>query len=177
MRCPTSLPNLGISRRFLRLQSPFLPRLFGGFGYTALHWAAQYGNRRIVRKLIDAKRRRRRPGRWRVSLSVPHRPVGPAESRRLPCSATALHWAARSGHTGAIEELAAPERRRGRPGLRRVTLRCAAQPTDRTAERRTACACRTTPKQGAERCGYLTQYEAAERQVHEPARTPPRAKP
>ena len=77
---------------------------------TALHWAAHYGNRRIVRRLIDANAdvdaqddgRRAFPfdiGGWA------------AESRRLPCRRdlrwrwTPLHYAAWNGHTGAIEEL------------------------------------------------------------------------
>ena len=102
-------------------------------------------------------------------MPLRHRWVGQPGSRRLPCRSTPLHCAAKYGRTGAIAELlmrgadgAVQDNGRYRCALRRTADR-AAQPRAR----------RMTPKQWAEGRWKFEEYEAAERQVHEPARTPP----
>jgi ankyrin repeat protein len=73
-------------------------------GVTALHFAAEHGNRRIVEKLIaanadvDAKDRYG----WAVPLSIGG---WATDSRRLPCRWTPLHFAAEYGHFEAISVL------------------------------------------------------------------------
>ena len=141
------------------------------FGHRAAHGGAlrQSPNRPITDR---RQRRRERPGPRRVSLSGSATASGEAESP--PC-AVQVHAAALCGGQWPIrrDRRAAPgRRRRGRPERQRVTSRCAAQPTE-TAQPR---ACRHTPKRWAELNRKLAQYEAAERQVHEPAHTPPQAR-
>ncbi len=79
------------------------------YGRTALHHAALYGNRRIVRSLVDA------------DADVNARDIGCAVCARgesavecaggapaavcLPCRSTPLHWAAGKGHSSCVAEL------------------------------------------------------------------------
>jgi hypothetical protein len=76
-------------------------------GFTALHWAARFGNRRIVRLLIasDADVNAQSLGGCAVSASAIGGVRRPSPRRRLPCRQTPLHWAAWKGETGAIVEL------------------------------------------------------------------------
>ncbi len=196
VRSPVTLPNLSISRRLVRPQSPFRFRAFGGcasgerdreysesarstlavegsqnvtsltplghtyrfvFGYrlgwgtlwghpphpgpavhsdgdTALHKAAFYGNCQIVRLLIAVKAAVDAQDRWRCAVSA----LASTEcDGRVPAlSAVQAHATAQGRAIWQIrsDRRAAPEwRRRGHPERRRVTLRCAAQPTGRTA--------------------------------------------
>ena len=100
-------------------------------GSTALHWAAFYGNRRIVRLLIDAKadvNARTRDG-CAVSASASAECGG-----RVPApSAVQDHAVALCRAIWRIRNdrrTAHARRRRGRPKRLRVTLRCAAHPTE-----------------------------------------------
>ncbi len=146
------------------------------YGITALHFAAQYGNRRIVRLLVasdadvNAQNRYNGCGFFRFGVGGVRRPsprpVCRAGGRRctLPrpmadrtrspsCSCAAPTGPSRTTSTGNAE-------------LRRTA--------DRNAQPR---ACRRTPKQSAEDWGELAQYEAAERQVHSARRLPTRQPP
>jgi ankyrin repeat protein len=77
-------------------------------GWTALHYAAQYSNRRIVGSLVGANADVNAQDRYNgcaVSAAA-NRRSAPAESPpRLPCRLTPLHWAAAYGKTNAIAEL------------------------------------------------------------------------
>ncbi len=76
--------------------------------YTALHWAAVRGNRRIVRSLVDAdadvNAQDRRGcavcarGESAVECAAP-------SPRRRPCRETPLHLAACNGHSSCVAEL------------------------------------------------------------------------
>jgi ankyrin repeat protein len=78
-------------------------------GWTALHWAAAFGNRRIVRSLVDADADVHAQdctgcavcacGELAVECAdrVPR--------RRLPCRWTPLHSAAYEGHSACVAEL------------------------------------------------------------------------
>jgi ankyrin repeat protein len=75
------------------------------YAWTALHYAAESGNCRIVRKLIDANADvdAQTSGYMRAfSFGIS---VWAAESRRLPCMGTPKHWAARKGQFETIEEV------------------------------------------------------------------------
>ncbi len=130
----------------------------------------QSPNRPIAHR-IQSRRERpelRRVRRFRYGESAVS---APAESP--PPSAVQAHAAARCRipwPNRRHRRAPAARRRRGRPGQKPVTLRCAAPPTETAAAAR---ARRETPKQcAAERYGQLAAYEAGERQVH-PA--PPRS--
>jgi hypothetical protein len=135
------------------------------YGTTALLWAANCGNRRIVRLLVAFKADVNTPdcNGCAVSAAANRRS---AAAEPPPPSAVQVHAAAlgrAQWHNRRHRRAAAARRRRGRPEPpRRVTLRCAAQPTE-TAQPR---AFRSTPKQWAEDRGELARYEAAEREVH-----------
>ena len=141
-------------------------------GWTALHYAAINGNRRIVRSLVDAD----------------------ADVHAQDCNGCAVCASGESAVECAGRVAAAV----GRAGGRRCTgprpmaiLRpsrscCCAAPTGpsrttstgtaalrRTAEtedRKQPRARRHTPKRAAEICGRLAQYEAGESQVHSACR-------
>ena len=75
------------------------------YAWTALHYAAESGNCRIVRKLIDANAdvdAQTSGCRRAFSFGIS---VWAAESRRLPCMGTPKHWAARKGQFETIEEV------------------------------------------------------------------------
>ena len=82
-------------------------------GWTALHWAAHYDNRRIVRLLIAAKADV--DAKTNDGCAVPHRHrrMGPSPAacragpRRctMPCRSTPLHYAVDHGHFETITEL------------------------------------------------------------------------
>jgi hypothetical protein len=107
-------------------------------GRTALHYAASYRNRRMIRSLVDADADVHAQdddfgcavcarGESAVECAAP--------SRRRPCAVQA-HAAAlgRAQWPFFIRRgAAAARRRRGRPGQMEVTLRCAAQPKPKTA--------------------------------------------
>jgi hypothetical protein len=102
------------------------------YGYTALHWAAVHGNRRIVRLLVDANadvNAQSDHGGCAVSACGESAVSAAAESP--PPSAVQGHAAARCRvlwQNRRHRRAAAARRRRGRPGRQRVPLRCAAQP-------------------------------------------------
>ena len=105
-------------------------------GMTALHWAALYGNRRMIRSLVDADA----DVNAQMTSGAPfalaaNRPMSaPAESP--PPSAVQVDAAALCRVDWPVfirRGAAAARRRRGRPGQIRVTLRCAAQPKPKTA--------------------------------------------
>jgi hypothetical protein len=92
-------------------------------GDTALHWAAIYGNRRVVRSLVAFN------ADVNAISAAANRRSAPAESP--PPSAVQEHAAAlcRAARRNRRRRGAARAwRRRGRPERRRVPLRCAAQP-------------------------------------------------
>ncbi len=100
-------------------------------GMTALHYAALYGNRRMIRSLVDANAAVNAKTCLGCAVSAAaNRPLSaPAESP--PPSAVQEHAAAccRDQRPSRIRRgAAAARRRRGRRGQRRVPLRCAAQP-------------------------------------------------
>ncbi len=145
------------------------------FGMTALHWAAYYGNRRIVGLLVASGADVNAQNRVGCAVSAAaNRRSAPAESpppSAVQADAAALcrgQWQNRRHRRAA-----AMRRRRGRPGqIRRVTLRCAAQPNrNRTAARAQA---------HAEAMGGATVWEArGVRGGGEPGanRPPPHAPP
>ncbi len=79
------------------------------YGFTALHWAARYGNRRMIRSLVDAGADVHAQnddgcavcarGESAVECAAPSR------RRRRPCRYTPLHYAARNGHSSSVAEL------------------------------------------------------------------------
>ncbi len=81
------------------------------YGWTALHWAAEYGNRRIIGLLVDANAAVNAQadygwrcadcacGKWAVECAAPSR------RRRLPCRETPLHIAMYRGHSSSGAEL------------------------------------------------------------------------
>jgi hypothetical protein len=77
-------------------------------GFTALHYAAKYGNRRIVRSLVASGANVNARNRYGCAVSAcGDRPWvrRPSPRRRLPCRATPLHLAADGGHSNAFAEL------------------------------------------------------------------------
>ncbi len=79
-------------------------------GNTALHWAAECGNRRMIRSLVDANadvHARTRVGRCAVCAcgeSADECAVS-SRRRRRPCRVTPLHLAAQCGHSACVAEL------------------------------------------------------------------------
>ena len=75
-------------------------------GVAALHMAANFGNRRIVRLLIASKADVDAQDQFHgCTFSLRRRRVGWPSLRRLPCRWTPLHSAASSGASDAIAEL------------------------------------------------------------------------
>ena len=84
------------------------PAVHSEYGSTALHWAAAYGSRRIVRLLIAANADMNAQNRLGCEgLSASASASGAAASNRLPCRSTPLHDAAYNGASDAIAELLA----------------------------------------------------------------------
>jgi hypothetical protein len=77
------------------------------WGDTALHHAAEYGDRRIVRLLIASEADVDAQDQFHgCTFSLRHAPrVGWPSLHRLPCRWTPLHSAASSGASDAIAEL------------------------------------------------------------------------
>jgi ankyrin repeat protein len=78
------------------------------FGRTALHWAAFYGNRRIVRSLVASGadvNAQDRVGCAVSACSESAECAGPIPRRRLPCRDTPLHYAADNGEPDNVAEL------------------------------------------------------------------------
>ena len=100
-------------------------------GDAALHWAALFGNRRMVRLLIasDADVNAQNSNGCAVSTSASAECGG-----LVPAPPAVQVHAAALGRVqwpiGGDRRAAHARRRRGRPELLRVTLRCAAQPTE-----------------------------------------------
>ncbi len=154
-------------------------------GLTALHEAAFYGNRRIVRLLVDANADVNaltdRYGCAVCARGESAECAGPSPRRRRPCRATPLHWAASKGHDASVAELLL----RGADGAVQNNFfngyRCAA-PHSRNRNPQQPRARRYTPKQRAEEFGKLAHYEAGESEVHSARRlttpaSPPASRP
>jgi hypothetical protein len=114
------------------------PAVHSGYGNTALHVAAAYGNRRMIRSLVDANADVNAQDRTRcavcacgesaVPLSAPAESPPPSAVQPDAAALFRVQWPffIRRG-------AAAARRRRGRPDQQRVPLRCAAQPKPKTA--------------------------------------------
>ncbi len=137
-------------------------------GYTALHWAAIHGNRRIVRSLVgfNADVNARDDNGCAVSACGESAEcagrvaaaIGRAGTRRctLPRS-KATPTASRSCCCAAPTGSSRTTRTKaGNAALRRTAEPNPQQPRAR----------RWRPKQRAKHCGTLAEYEAGERQVH-----------
>ena len=78
-------------------------------GNTALHWAANYGNRRMIRSLVDADADVHAQDDDRCAVCARGESAvecaAPSHRRRLPCRATPLHYAASNGHSSSVAEL------------------------------------------------------------------------
>ncbi len=78
-------------------------------GYTALHIAAIYGNRRIVRSLVDAKADVNARTRGGCAVCACGESAiecaAPSPRRRRPRRATPLHEAAFYGYSSSVAEL------------------------------------------------------------------------
>jgi hypothetical protein len=79
-------------------------------GYTTLHWAASYGNRRIVRSLVDANADANAlDNDFGCAVSARGESAvecaAPSPRRRRPCRETPLHKAAWYGHSNNVAEL------------------------------------------------------------------------
>ncbi len=141
-------------------------------GWTALHYAAQYGNRRIVRLLIASGADVNAQNRWRcavcacrksaeiagrvpaaVCLAGGLRCTGP-RSMAIPNPSRSSCCAAPTGPSRTATGIAA--------------LRCTAEPKPQQPRTR-----RAKPKRVAEANGKLAEYEAGERLVHLARRLPP----
>ncbi len=78
-------------------------------GSTALHWAAIYGNRRIVRSLVDAKADVHAQDDGGCAVFACGESAiecaGRVPAARRPCRQTPLHFAAIDGHSASVAEL------------------------------------------------------------------------
>ena len=77
-------------------------------GRTALHWAAMYGNRRMIRSLVDADADRNAQNRIGCAVCACGESAecaGRVPAARRPCRHTPLHWAAGHGHSASVAEL------------------------------------------------------------------------
>jgi ankyrin repeat protein len=79
-------------------------------GATALHSAANYGNRRIVRSLVDADADVNAKTRYGCAVCACGESAVECAGRVpaavcLPCRFTPLHWAAINGHSASVAEL------------------------------------------------------------------------
>ncbi len=79
------------------------------YGNTALHWAAVYGNRRMIRSLVDAKAKVNAQDDYECAVCARGESAdecaAPSRRRRRPCRWTPLHSAARNGHSSSVAEL------------------------------------------------------------------------
>ncbi len=78
-------------------------------GRTALHWAAEYGNRRMIRSLVDADADVNAQDHIGCAVCAcgesADECAAPSRRRRLPCRNTPLHYAAAKGHSSSVAEL------------------------------------------------------------------------
>ncbi len=79
-------------------------------GATALHWAANYGNRRMIRSLVDADADVNAKGCIGCAVCARGESAvecaAPSPRRRLPCRRTPLHYAAwDTGDSASVAEL------------------------------------------------------------------------
>ena len=78
-------------------------------GWTALHWAASRGNRRIVRSLVDADADVNAQDMFGCAVCAcgesADECAAPSRRRRRPCRDTPLHYAAIYGHSSSVAEL------------------------------------------------------------------------
>ena len=76
---------------------------------TALHYAARFGNRRIVRSLVDANADVNAKTRYGCAVCACGESAiectAPSRRRRRRCRITPLHYAARNGHSASVAEL------------------------------------------------------------------------
>ena len=75
------------------------------YGWTALHWAADYGNRRMIGSLVDADADVNAQDDFGCAVSAAA--IGgvrrPSRRRRRPCRMTPLHCG--KGHSASVAEL------------------------------------------------------------------------
>ena len=80
-----------------------------GMTMTALHWAAEYGNRRIVRSLVafngDVNAQDRHGCTVCARGESADECAAPSSRRRRPCRFTPLHRAALRGNSASVAEL------------------------------------------------------------------------
>ena len=84
------------------------PAVHSVYGSTALHYAALYGNRRIVRMLVDANADVNAQDDYGCAVCACGESVecaGPSPRRRRPCRYTPLHYAAQYGHSASVAVL------------------------------------------------------------------------
>ena len=78
-------------------------------GRTALHYAADYGNRRMIRSLVDADADVHAQNDVGCAVCACGESAvecaAPSHRRRRPCRNTPLHHAARNGHSSSVAEL------------------------------------------------------------------------
>ena len=124
-------------------------------GNTALHWAAMYGNRRIVRSLVDANADVNAKNRFGCAVCARGESAvecaGRVRAARRPCRDTPLHLAACNGDSSSVAELLL----RGADGAVQDNLgyRCAA-PHSRNRKPQQPHACRYTPLHVAAHNGH-----------------------
>ncbi len=79
------------------------------FGSTALHYAAHYGNRRMIRSLVDADADVNAQNDNRCAVCARGESAvecaAPSCRRRRPCRNTPLHKAVYKGHSSSVTEL------------------------------------------------------------------------
>ncbi len=147
-------------------------------GYTALHHAAMYGNRRIVRSLVAFNADVNAPNCDECAVSAAaNRRSAPAESP--PPSAVQVDTAALCRDRGPFQRhrgAAAARRRRGRPEHRRVTLRCAAQPS-RNQNSRARAGSRRSKKRTHVGSSQSTRRESARCTPPAASQAPPTPRP
>ncbi len=152
-------------------------------GWTALHWAAYYGNRRMIRLLVDADADVNALTMFGCAVCACGESAVECACRvpaaRRPCRSTPLHTAAENGRSSSVAELLL----RGADVAVQANngYRCAA-PHSRNRKPQQPRARRWTPKQEAEANRKLAAYKAGERQVHSARRlttppTPPASRP
>jgi hypothetical protein len=126
-------------------------------GFTALHYAAKHNNRRIVRSLVGSGADVNAQNDVGCAVSAIGESAVSALAEFPPPSAVQAHAAAlgRAQWTiGQCRRAVAARRRRGRPGQRRVPLRCAAQPNRNRSSRARAGARRSNTRnvEGSSHC-------------------------
>ncbi len=89
--------------------SPHLGPAVHSDGWTALHWAAERGNRRMIRSLVEANADVNAKNDFECAVCARGESAvecaAPSHRRRLPCRATPLHYAASNGHSSSVAEL------------------------------------------------------------------------